>query len=270
MRANPVKQRLADGGLAFGTMVMEFSTTGVGRLADAAGAEFVLFDMEHTAWSVETARGLIATCGGTEAVPFVRIPATEYHFAARILDAGALGLMVPMVDDAEQAQRLADFCRYPPIGRRGAGFGLAHDDYRTDESVADKMRQANDRTLIIAQIESPTGARNARAIAAVDGIDVLWIGHFDLANFLGVPGQFEHPDYRAAEDAVRDACVAEGKAMGRLAATAEEAGELLDAGYRILAVGLDTDLYRRSLSASLATVRAHPSARTHPSVREGR
>jgi 2-dehydro-3-deoxyglucarate aldolase/4-hydroxy-2-oxoheptanedioate aldolase len=240
-------------------MVIEFSSTGVARLADTAGAEFVLFDMEHTAWSIETVRGLIASCGGIEAVPFVRIPATEYHFAARVLDAGALGVMVPMVNDAEQARRLAAFCRYPPVGRRGATFTVAHDDYRTDEPVVDKMAQANERTLVIAQIESPEGARNARAIAAVDGIDVLWIGHFDLANFAGIPAQFDHPDYRAAEQAVRDACEAEGKAMGRLASTAEEAIQLLDGGYRILAVGLDLDVYRRGVGEAIAATRRHLS-----------
>lgn len=257
MRANPVRRRLQQGGQSLGTMVMEFDSTGIARLADAAGAEFVLYDMEHTAWSIETARSLIATCGGTEAVPFVRIPATEYHFAARVLDAGALGVMVPMVNDVEQAKALADFCHYPPVGRRGAGFGIAHDDYRTDEDVTDKMAQANERTLVIAQIESGEGAKNARQIAAVEGIDVLWIGHFDLANFLGIPTQFDHPDYRRAEDAVRDACEAEGKALGRLATTAEEAQRLLDYGYRILAVGLDVDLYRRGLERELSGARAH-------------
>lgn len=255
MRPNPVKQQLQAGGRSLGTMVVEFSTTGIARMADAAGAEFVLYDMEHTAWSVETVRGLIATCGGTKAVPFVRIPATEYHFAARVLDAGALGVMVPMVNDAEQARSLADFCRYPPVGRRGATFGISHDDYRTHESLTDKMDQANERTLVIAQIESGEGARNAREIAAVDGIDVLWIGHFDLANFLGIPTQFDHPDYRRAEDAVRDACEAEGKAMGRMVTGAEEAARLLDYGYRILAVGLDIDIYSRGLSGELSRVR---------------
>lgn len=259
MRMNPVRQKLLRGERSLGTMVMEFGTTGIARLADAAGAEFILYDMEHTAWSMETVRTLVATCGGTEAVPFVRIPTTAYHFAARVLDAGVLGVMAPMVNDAEQARRLADSCHYPPAGIRGAGFGIAHDDYRMDEDVAGKMRLADERTLVIAQIESGEGARNARQIAAVEGIDVLWIGHFDLANFLGIPTQFDHPDYRRAEDAVRDACEAEGKTLGRLAATAEEAEQLLDGGYRLLAVGLDVDIYRRGLSRELTLTRKYLS-----------
>lgn len=255
MRSNPVRDKLLQGHTALGTMVMEFDSLGIARLAGAAGAEFILYDMEHTAWSTDTIRTLIATCGSTEAVPFVRIPTTAYHFAARVLDAGAFGVMAPMVNDADQARLLAASCHYPPVGRRGAGFGIAHDDYRTDEDVVEKMHQADARTLVIAQIESAEGVQNARSIAAVEGVDVLWIGHFDLANSLGIPGQFAHDDYRRAEDAVRDACEAEGKVLGRLAATTQETEALLDSGYRILAVGLDVDLYRRGLSDLMAHAR---------------
>src|SRR5437016_6303047 len=98
---------------------------GKARIAAAAGAEFVIFDMEHTGWSMETIRMLLATCGAADLVPVVRVPATEYHFLARVLDLGAMGLMVPMVESAEQARRIVQFTKYPPAGRRGAAFGMA-------------------------------------------------------------------------------------------------------------------------------------------------
>src|SRR5262245_52179241 len=104
MRTNQVKNNLLGGGIALGTMIFEFDTTGIARLAAAAGAEFAVFDMEHTGWSLETIRMLIATSRSTTMVPLVRIPATEYHFVARILDVGAMGIMVPMVESGEQAQ----------------------------------------------------------------------------------------------------------------------------------------------------------------------
>src|SRR4051794_6818031 len=129
MRVNHVKQKLQAGGLSIGTFVFEFSTTGIGRIAAQAGAEFVLFDMEHTGWSVETIRLLLATTRASETIPLVRIPATEYHFIARVLDMGAMGIMAPMVESAAQAQALVAASRYPPDGRRGAAFGVAHDDY---------------------------------------------------------------------------------------------------------------------------------------------
>src|SRR5262249_16063252 len=97
LRENKVKRVLRQGGVALGTMVMEFNTSGIARLAAEAGADFILFDMEHTGWSVETVRTLLASARCADIVPMVRVPATQYHFLARVLDMGALGVMVPMV-----------------------------------------------------------------------------------------------------------------------------------------------------------------------------
>src|SRR5215203_5402676 len=114
MRENSAKRKLLDGDVSLGTMVFEFPTTGIGRIAAEAGAEFVIYDMEHTGWSIETIRGLIATSRAANLVPMVRIPATQYHLIARPLDVGAMGLMVPMVESAEQAQVIVDSAKYPP------------------------------------------------------------------------------------------------------------------------------------------------------------
>src|SRR5437870_2056100 len=123
MRTNHVKQRIQAGAVSIGTFLFEFNSTGIGRIAAEAGAEFVIFDMEHTGWSVETIRTLLATTRSTEMVPLVRVPATEYHFIARTLDVGAMGIMVPMVESAEQAAKIVAAAKYPPVGRRGAAFG---------------------------------------------------------------------------------------------------------------------------------------------------
>ena len=170
MRSNPVKKRLRDGGVAIGTMVFEFATTGIARMVAAAGAEFVIFDMEHTGWSMETVRMLLSTSRSADLVPMVRVPATEYHFMARVLDVGAMGVMVPLVETANQAQVIAQSAKYPPTGRRGAAFGVSHDDY-TGGDAAQKMQSANAEVLLIAQIETARGIENVEAIAAVDGID---------------------------------------------------------------------------------------------------
>src|SRR5258706_8137009 len=103
MRPNHVKSKLRSGGVSIGAFMFEFNTTGIGRIAAEAGAEFAVFDMEHTGWSVETIRMLVATTRSTEMTPLVRVPATEYHFIARVLDIGAMGIMVPMVESAAQA-----------------------------------------------------------------------------------------------------------------------------------------------------------------------
>ena len=96
MQPNTVKRTLKEGGTAIGTMVFEFCTPGVARLSAEAGAEFIMYDMEHTGWSVETVRDLIATTNADHIEPLVRVPATQYHFIARVLDVGARGVMVPV------------------------------------------------------------------------------------------------------------------------------------------------------------------------------
>lgn len=255
MNGNRVKQMLASGRTPLGTMIMEFNTTGIGRIAAEAGADFVIYDQEHTGWSVETIRMLVATSRSADLGAFVRVPATQYHLIARVLDVGAQGLMIPMVETEEQARLIVQSAKYPPVGRRGAGFGLAHDDYQ-DGDILEKMRTANEEGLLIAQIETAQGVENVDAIAAVEGIDVLWIGHFDLTNSLGIPGQFEHPDYLRSVEAVLAACARHGKAAGIMVHSVESGRELLAQGFRILAYWGDAWVYKKALREGLAGLRA--------------
>ena len=254
MPKNQVKQVLKSGGTSLGTFVFEFNTNGIGRIAAAAGAEFVIYDMEHTGWSIETMNRLIASTPRDSLAPFVRIPATEYHFIARVLDMGARGIMVPMCESVEQAQKLAWAAKYPPAGRRGAAFSIAHDDY-TGGNVAEKMQTANDETLLIAQIETTAGLDNVDAIAAVDGIDVLWIGQTDLTASLGIPFEFDHPDYLAAIKAVVAACDRHGKTAGFMPLKMEEAREMRERGFRMLAYSGDLWIYQQALRNALQELR---------------
>jgi 2-keto-3-deoxy-L-rhamnonate aldolase RhmA len=254
MKDNPVKSALLRGGASIGTFMFEFNSTGIARIAAAAGAEFAIFDMEHTGWSVETIRTLVATCRASEIVPMVRVPATEYHFIARVLDVGSMGIMVPMVESEEQARRIVQSAKYPPAGRRGAAFGVAHDDYNSGDILA-TMRSANQQQLLIAQIETAQGVENVDRIAAVEGIDVLWIGHFDLTNSLGIPGQFTHPEFQRALDRVLQACRDHHKSAGFMASDVENGKSLLAQGFRILAYGGDLWLYQQALRQGVAALK---------------
>ena len=254
MQANPVKQRLAQGERVFGTMVFEFFSPGMPQIAKVAGAEFILFDMEHTALDLPEVKRLVACCRGLDLPPYVRVPATDYHFIAHALDAGATGIMVPMVETVEQAEFIVSCTRYPPAGRRGAAFGFAHDDY-TGGDVAAKVAAANARTLVMALIETERGAANVEAIAAVPGIDVLWLGHFDLTNFMGIPGEFEHPAFEAAVRAIGQAAQRHGKLAATLASTPAWAGRFHAIGFRMFAYGLDVQLFQQALAAGIQSVR---------------
>src|ERR1700686_4940139 len=216
MRHNPIKQSLQNGGTAAGAMVFELLAPGLPQIFSNAGAEFLLYDMEHTGLGFETLKTQIALCRGLDIVPMTRVPRGEYHFIARALDIGVLGVMVPMVGNRAEAEYIVSCTRYPPQGRRGAAFGFAHDDYQGGD-IGSKMNALHARTLLIAQIETDEGLANVEAIAAVPGIDALWIGHFDLTNFLGIPGEFRHPRYLAAVDRVLAACASSGKTPAFLA-----------------------------------------------------
>ncbi len=255
MRSNSVKRKLKAGGVAVGTMVFEFNTSGIVRIATTAGAEFALFDMEHSGWSVETIRMLIATSDSTGLVPMVRVPATEYHFIARVMDVGAMGVMVPMVGTEQQARQIVEWAQYPPAGRRGAAFGVAHDGYEPGDVVA-KMQVANEEKLTIVQIETVEGLENVDAIAGVDGVDVLWVGQFDLTNSMGIPGQFDHPEFVRAIDRVADAVGKHGKTAGIMVLNVEEAHSMHQRGFRCLAFSGDIWIYQQALQSGIREVRA--------------
>jgi 2-keto-3-deoxy-L-rhamnonate aldolase RhmA len=257
MQENPVKQRLANGESVFGTMVFEFFSPGMPQIAKIAGAEFILFDMEHTAIDLDTVKQQVAYCRGIGLPPFVRVPATDYHFIAHALDAGAVGVMVPMVETREQAEFIVSCSRYPPEGRRGAAFGFAHDDYAPGD-VTEKIAAAHARTMIMALIETERGAANVDQIAAVAGIDVLWLGHFDLTNFLGVPGQFTHPRYLDAVAAIVAAANRQHKTAGVLAADIAWGRDYMAKGFRAIAYGIDHLLYQKALADGIAALRNDP------------
>src|SRR4030095_13645848 len=203
-----------------------------------ARAEFVLFNTEHTCLSFETLKTQFALCRGLDIVPMVRVPRGEYHFIARALDVGAMGIMVPMVGTAAEAQHIVSCTRYPPAGRRGAAFGFAHDDYQVGD-VAAKIAAVHERTMVLPQLETDEGLRNVEAIAAVRGVDALWLGHFDLTNFLGIPGGFQHPKYLAAVARLVAAVAAHGKAAAFMAADDDWAREYVGHGFRLFAYGID-------------------------------
>jgi 2-keto-3-deoxy-L-rhamnonate aldolase RhmA len=254
VRPNALKARTLAGETVLGALVFEFFSPGMPQVLKAADCEFALFDMEHTGLGFETLKMLFAACRGIDVSPMVRVPRGEYHFLARALDVGAHGVMVPMVESAGEAQRIVEATHYPPQGRRGAAFGIAQDDYRGGDVKA-KVAALNERTLVIAQIESERGLDEVEAIAATPGIDVLWLGHFDLTNFLGIPGEFEHPQYLAAIKSIVAAARRHGKGLGFMAADDTWAQRYRAFGFNMIAAGLDQTLLQAAIRRTLAPLR---------------
>lgn len=259
MRDNGVKQRLSRGEWSFGTMAWEFFSPNLPQVCAAAGAEFLLLDMEHSGVSLETIKMQLAACRGLPIVPFVRVPTTAYQYVSRVLDAGALGVMVPMVESAAQARDIVTWSRYPPKGRRGAAFSAAHDDFVAGDVVA-KMAAAHERTFLMCQIETETGLAHVEEISAVDGVDCLWVGQFDLTNFLGIPARFDSPLYLNALDRVVAAADRHGKVAGFLATDEPSAALAVAKGFRVIAYGVDTALLQSALRAGLAELQRGTAA----------
>lgn len=254
MRPNPLKQKLLAGATSYGLFAFEFYSPGLPQIAREAGAEFILYDMEHSGYGIDTIKQQLAYCRGLDIVPFVRVPTGQYHFVARVLDAGALGVMVPMVETAQQARDIVTWTRYPPAGRRGAVFGGAHDDY-TAGSVPDKLAAANERCFVMLQVETEIGLANVEQIAAVPGVDSLCIGFADLTNFLGVPGQSQHPTYLAAIDRIAAAAQKHGRVLATAAPDEKFAREYVAKGFRLICFGTDVGLLQSALTARIQAMR---------------
>jgi 2-keto-3-deoxy-L-rhamnonate aldolase RhmA len=231
-----IRQRVARGELAAGVWCNLGSSLTV-EMAAFAGFDWVLIDVEHGAGDHEALVHQVQAVAGTRASPIVRIAWNEAPRFKRVLDLGAAGVMVPYVSSPEEARLAVSSMRYPPQGIRGvarlnraSGYGERFDDY---------FARANDDLLTIVQIETAQAVERAGEIAAIDGVDVLFIGPLDLSVNLGIPQQFDDPRFLAAQAMVADASRAAGKAAGILLARSEEIGSAVARGFSFLALGSD-------------------------------
>ncbi len=215
------------------------------EIAAHAGFDWILIDHEHGPGGEDTMFDQLRAVGGGAAVPIVRVAANDAWRFKRVLDAGAHGVMVPLVNTPDEARAAAAAMRYPPRGirgiakfQRGAGYGAEFDDY---------FKHAHERLLLIAQIETPGAVENIEAIAAIDGIDVLFVGPTDLTYNLGIPDQFDHPDYVAAQRRVVAAATAAGKAAGILVLNPALVPSCRELGFTFTALGSDGGTVRAGL-----------------------
>lgn len=251
IRSNPVKEKLAAGGEAYGTMLFEFLSPGLPQIAANSGADFLFYDMEHSGFDFEQIKMQCALCRGLGIVPMVRPPAKQYQFAARLLDIGAMGLLYQMVETAEEAEELVRWTRYPPRGDRGAIFGGAHDDYLTTD-MAEAARQAEERTMVTVLIETAKGLENVDEILSVDGVDAAHLGHADLSLSLGIPGEMQNPKLQDGIDRIAEACRKHNKTAATLAANQAWGEDLKARGYRMIGWSFDMGIMQEGLTSGIA------------------
>jgi 2-keto-3-deoxy-L-rhamnonate aldolase RhmA len=238
----------------FGHFIVEFATPGIGHILKSAGCDFVLFDLEHSGFGFETVKSAVRYFEAAQLPAIVRVPSLEYHHIARAMDMGAEGLMLPMVGNAKQARHIVDSMKYHPSGKRGVALQVAHDRYRPG-AVGDKFSDANSRTTVFCQIETAEGVDNADSIAAIDGVDALWVGHFDLSVSLGIPGDFGHPRFNDAIKKTIAATKKHKKALGRLVPTVEQGIDIYAQGFDFVCYSGDVWVLHNALAEAIAKLR---------------
>ena len=214
-------------------------TVDVATIAKTCGFDWISIDMEHTSLDLDLAAQIANASLAVGITPIVRVPGKEHYHASRLLDAGAQGIMVPHVDNAEDARAMASHCRYPPAGKRSLASVQPQLGFAT-VPADDAMRQVDEEMILVAMLESPEAIEAADAIAAVPGIDVLHIGIGDLCAEMGIPGRFNDPKVDAAFRRVTEACKRHGKYAGM--AGIHEPGlarKFIDYGVRFVAGGTD-------------------------------
>ena len=210
---NHAKQKLAANELVLCLGVNQLRTPNIAMIAAACGFDAVYIDLEHNPTSLETAAAVCIAALGMGITPIARVTSHDPHDATRILDCGAQGVMVPHIQNAEEARAVVEACRFAPFGHRSAAGSTPALGY-APLPQGEVNRRLNDNTLLIAMLETPQAIDNADAIAAVDGIDTVHIGASDLSTEMGIPGDYKHPRMRAAFETAARAAKAHGKSMG--------------------------------------------------------
>jgi 2-keto-3-deoxy-L-rhamnonate aldolase RhmA len=235
------RERIHRGETLLGQMVLELFTPGIGPLLAVCGLDFVIFDMEHGRCDISLLAELIASCRGSMIFPIARVPDVTYAPLSRALDVGAKGVMVPRVETKQQAEDIVAQLKYAPLGRRGVALGIAHDLYQAGN--ADVFSKINEEICVILLLETEKAFQHLDEILSVPGVDVAWMGHYDLTVSMGIPAQFDHPRFLEAMDKLIAVCRRRGVAPGFLPPTPAAAVHWIEKGFRVLSLGSDIGVF---------------------------
>ena len=249
---NPVKEKLRKNQASLGGWI-QIGHPVVAEIMAHAGFDWLAIDNEHGIIDIETGMNIFNAMRGTNVVPMVRVQENNEIIIRRWCDAGARGIIVPMVNDADQARVAVTAIKYPPLGRRGFGYcrancyGVAFDKYAKD---------ANDDILLIVQIEHIDAIRNIDSILSVPGVDAAFIGPYDLSGSMGLTGQLYHPDVIAAGDTMLNACKQHNKAPGIhvVSMDADRVRSFIAQGFTFIAASIDTVFIRHGCEQMLKSL----------------
>lgn len=251
---NLVRQKLFAGGTCLGTFVT-MGTPDVPDILKGLGFDWFVFDTEHSYFSTKDVKVMLHALGDSKVSPLVRIGQVDPYLVKRALDVGSEGILVPLVNSAEEAERVVRYAMYPPDGVRGAGPGRAA---RYGQDMQEYIASANDELLIAVQIETKEAITLAREILGTKRVDVGFVGPTDLTMSLGLGGERSHPLVFEAMEKVVRACDDLGKIAGTMAASPEEARKFSKMGFRFISLGSDARFLAGGARAFLEGARKVP------------
>ncbi|MCP4543162.1 MAG: 2,4-dihydroxyhept-2-ene-1,7-dioic acid aldolase [Chloroflexi bacterium] len=243
------RQRLRSGELLVGTMVT-LGYPEVAEILTTVGFDWLFLDAEHGPFEAPMMQRFLPGAG----MPcLVRLSASEQVPIKKALDVGAAGIIAPMVNSAEQAERVVRLSKYAPLGTRGVGLGRAHGyGLRFQEYV----QSANEDVAVVIQAEHIEAVENIEAIVQVPGIDAVLIGPYDLSASLGRLGEVNHPEVVSAVDCVTQACQGAGVPLGVFGMSAQAVKPYIERGYTLIVAGVDSMLLGQAARRLLAQVKA--------------
>src|ERR1700733_7022740 len=236
---NVAREKLEQGQLSLGVGVRLTRSVEIGKAMAVAGFDWLFLDMEHGVMSLDACAQICVAALDAGIAPLARVPNGEYSIATRLLDNGALGIVVPHVDTAEEAREVVEKLKYPPVGHRSMGGTGPHYGLRS-ASTGDAATALNAANLTVVMLETPTAIENADAIAAVPGVDVLLIGTNDLCAEMGIHGDFGNDRVAEAYRAMIAACKQHGKFPGMAGVYNEQImPRYIELGARFILAGQD-------------------------------
>jgi 2-dehydro-3-deoxyglucarate aldolase/4-hydroxy-2-oxoheptanedioate aldolase len=259
MRVNQTRERLAKGETVFGCGLQVYRSPEIAKTFAAAGFDYVFIDMEHGAFNLETVQDMIKASLESGITPIVRVGELLYSLCARLLDAGAQGIILPRVEDPAILKEALSWLRFPPVGRRGYGVNATMIGYEA-RSFQEIIEHQNRNNLAVVQFESTTAIERADELLSTPGLDVIMVGPADLSISLGVPGQFEHPLLVSTVERLIEKCNRHGVVPGIQVRGVAMAKFWAERGMRFVGAGAEHGLLLDKAREAVGQLRAARAA----------
>lgn len=259
MRVNSTREKLSNGGTVIGCGLQCYRSPEIARTFAAAGFDYVFIDMEHGSYDLETVQDMIAAANGSGITPIVRVGELLYSLVARLLDAGAQGIILPRVEDPRLLEEALSWMRFPPVGKRGYGVNTTMIGYE-NHGFKQIIEHLNLNTLSVVQFETTLAMERAEELLSLSGLDIAMVGPADLSIALGIPGEFEHPLLVSTVERLIEQCNTAGVVPGIQTRSTAMAKAWVERGMRFVGAGAEHGLLLEKAKEAVGSLRAARAA----------